>query len=65
MLRFRILISIVPLMTVAFIARIELVSAAQRRISVGNEALQTVSVAFGAVPHVSFADNPTAAAINS
>ncbi len=61
MLRFKILVSVVPLMVAAILARIELVPGARPCIAVGDQSVQIASAPWHADLHVSFTDNPSAA----
>jgi hypothetical protein len=63
MLRFKILISVVPLMVAATLARIELVPGARPCISVGDQSVQIASAPWHADLHVSFTDDPNAATV--
>jgi hypothetical protein len=63
MLRFKILVSAVPLMVAAVLARIELVPGAQPCIPVGDDTLQIVAAPGPADLHVSFTNDPAAATV--
>lgn len=63
MLRFRILVSAVPLMIAALLARIELVPGPHPCIPVGDETLQIAPAPWHADLHVSFTDDPAAATV--
>jgi hypothetical protein len=63
MLRFRILVSVVPLMVAAILARVELLPGPLPCIAVGDEALQIASAPWHADLHVSFTDDPAAATV--
>jgi hypothetical protein len=63
MLRFRILVSVVPLMVAAVLARIELVPGSHPCIPVGDETLQIAPAPWHADLHVSFTDDPAAATV--
>jgi hypothetical protein len=63
MLRFKILVSVVPLMVAAVLARIELVPGPRPCIPVGDESLQIASAPWHADLHVSFTDDPAAATV--
>ena len=61
MLRFKILVSVVPLMVAAILARVELVPGARPCIAVGDQSVQLASAPWHADFHVSFTDDPNAA----
>ena len=63
MLRFKILVSVVPLMVAAILARIELVPGSRPCIAVGDQTLQIASMPWHADLHVSFTDDPAAATV--
>jgi hypothetical protein len=63
MLRFKILVSAVPLMVAALLARIELVRGPHPCIPVGDETLQIAPAPWHADLHVSFTDDPAAATV--
>ena len=63
MLRFKILVSVVPLMVAAILARIELVPGSRPCIAVGDQSLQIASMPWHADLHVSFTDDPAAATV--
>jgi hypothetical protein len=63
MLRFKILVSVVPLMVAAILARIELVPGARPCIAVGDQSVQLASAPWHADLHVSFTDDPNAATV--
>jgi hypothetical protein len=63
MLRFKILVSVVPLMVAAILARIELVPGARPCIAVGDQSVQIASAPWHADLHVSFTDDPKAATV--
>jgi hypothetical protein len=63
MLRFKILVSVVPLMVAAILARIELVPGARPCIAVGDQSVQIATAPWHADLHVSFTDNPSAATV--
>ena len=63
MLRFKILVSVVPLMVAAILARIELVPGARPCIAVGDQSVQIASAPWHADLHVSFTDDPNAATV--
>jgi hypothetical protein len=63
MLRFKILVSVVPLMVAAILARVELSPGPRPCIAVGDEALQIASAPWHADLHVSFTDDPAAATV--
>jgi hypothetical protein len=63
MLRFKILVSVVPLMVAAILARIELVPGARPCVAVGDQSVQIASAPWHADLHVSFTDDPKAATV--
>jgi hypothetical protein len=63
MLRFKILVSVVPLMVAAILARIELVPGARPCIAVGDQSVQIASAPWHADLRVSFTDDPDAATV--
>ncbi len=63
MLRFKVLVSVIPLMVAAVLARVELLPGPQPCISIGDEALQITSAPWHADLHVSFTDDPAAATV--
>jgi hypothetical protein len=63
MLRFKILVSVVPLIVVALMARVEWRPGPQPCIPIGDEALQRVTAPWHADLHVSFTDDPAAATV--
>ena len=63
MLRFKILVSVVPLMVAAILARVELVPGARPCIAVGDQSVQLASAPWHADFHVSFTDDPNAATV--
>jgi hypothetical protein len=63
MLRFKILVSVVPLMVAAILARIELVPGSRPCIAVGDQSVQIASMPWHADLRVSFTDDPAAATV--
>jgi hypothetical protein len=63
MLRFKILVSVVPLAVAALLARVELMPGPQPCIAVGDQSLQIASAPWHADLHVSFTDDPAAATV--
>jgi hypothetical protein len=63
MLRFNILVSVVPLMVAALLARVTLFPGPHPCIAIGDETLQITSVPWHADLHVSFTDDPAAATV--
>jgi hypothetical protein len=63
MLRFKILVSVVPLAVAAILARVELMPGPQPCIAVGDQSLQIASAPWHADLHVSFTDDPAAATV--
>jgi hypothetical protein len=63
MLRFKILVSVVPLMVAAVLARIEFLPGARPCIAIGNETVEITSAPWHADLHVSFTDDPAAATV--
>jgi hypothetical protein len=63
MLRFKFLVSVVPLIAAAILARLELVPSSQPCIALGAETVQIASVPWHADLHVSFTDDPALATV--
>jgi hypothetical protein len=63
MLRFKILVSVVPLIIAAVFARGELVPGPRPCIAIGEASVQIASVPWQAQLHVSFTDDPAAATV--
>jgi hypothetical protein len=63
MLRFKILVSVVPLIVAAILARVELVPGSGPCIAVGDRSMQIASMPWHADLHVSFTDDPAAATV--
>src|ERR1700742_4917652 len=63
MLRFKILVSVVPLMVAAILTRIELVPGPRPCVAVGDQSVQIASMPWHADLHVSFTDDPAAATV--
>ena len=63
MLRFKVLVSVVPLIAAAIFARIELFAGPRPCIPVGSDSLQIASLPFHADLHVAFADDPALATV--
>jgi hypothetical protein len=63
MLRFKILVSVVPLAVAAILARVELMPGPRPCIEVGDQSLQIASAPWHADLHVSFTDDPAAATV--
>jgi hypothetical protein len=63
MLRFKILVSVVPLAVAAILARVELMPGSRPCIAVGDQSLQIASAPWHADLHVSFTDDPAAATV--
>jgi len=63
MLRFKILVSVVPLMIAALLARVALFPGPRPCIAVGDETVQITSAPWHADLHVSFTDDPAAATV--
>lgn len=63
MLRFRILVSVVPLMAAAILAGVELIPGPRPCIALGDGSLQIASAPWHAGLHVSFTDDPAAATV--
>ena len=63
MLRFKILVSVAPLMVAAILARIELVPGGRPCIAVGDQAVQIATTPWHADLHVSFTDDPSEATV--
>jgi hypothetical protein len=62
-LRFKILVSVVPLMVAALLARTALFPGPRPCIAIGNETIQITSAPWHADLHVSFTDDPAAATV--
>jgi hypothetical protein len=63
MLRMKILVSVVPLIAAAVLARVELVPSERPCIAVGTDTLQIASAPWYADLHVSFNDDPALATV--
>jgi hypothetical protein len=63
MLRFKILVSVVPLMVATLLARVELIPGSHPCIPAGDETFQIVTNPWHADLHVSFTDDPAAATV--
>jgi hypothetical protein len=63
MLRFKILVSVVPLMAAVVLARLELMPGPRPCIAVGTEAMQIALSPWRADLHVSFTDDPSLATV--
>ena len=63
MLRFKILVSVVPLMVAAIFARVELVLGSRPCIAVADQSVQIASMPWRADLHVSFTDDPGLATV--
>ncbi len=63
MLRFKLLVSVVPLLAVAILPRVGLWPTARPCIAVDGSAVEIASVPFQADLHVSFTDNPAQATV--
>jgi hypothetical protein len=63
MLRFKILVSVVPLIATAMFARAELFQSARPCIALGAETMQIASAPWHADLHVSFTDDPALATV--
>lgn len=63
MLRFKILVSVVPLLAAAILARIEFFPGARPCIVVGQDTLQMASAPWHVDLHVSFTDDPAASTV--
>ena len=63
MSRFKILVSVVPLMIAALLARVELVPGPHPCIPIGDETLQIATAPWHADLHVSFSDDPADATV--
>jgi hypothetical protein len=61
MLRFKILVSVVPLIVTAILARVDFVPSPGPCIVIGDETIEIASVPWHADLHVSFTDDPAAA----
>jgi hypothetical protein len=63
MLRFKVLVSVVPLMAVAVVARLELTPGLQPCIAVGSDAMRIAASPWHADLHVSFTDDASLATV--
>ena len=63
MLRFKILVSVVPLMAAAVMARVELAPGAEPCVAVGSDAMRIATSPCHADLHVSFTDDPLLATV--
>jgi hypothetical protein len=63
MLRFRILVSVVPLMVAAILARVELMPGPRPCIAVGDQSVQITSMPWHADLHIAFTDDPANATV--
>jgi hypothetical protein len=63
MLRFKVLVSAVPLIAAAIFARIEFLSSPRPCIGVGADSLQIAALPFHADLHVAFTDDPALATV--
>ena len=63
MLRFKILVSVVPLIATAVLARVELLPSPHPCIALGAETVQIASASWHADLHVSFTDDPALATV--
>jgi hypothetical protein len=63
MLRFKILVSVVPLMVAAILARVELVPGPRPCIAIGDQSVQIASMPWVADLHIAFTDDPANATV--
>jgi hypothetical protein len=63
MLRFKVLVSAVPLIAAAIFARVEFFASPRPRIAVGADSLQIATLPFHADLHVAFTDDPALATV--
>ena len=63
MLRFKILVSVVPLLVAGLLARVALFPGPRPCIAIGDETVQITSAPWHADLHVSFTDDPAAATV--
>jgi hypothetical protein len=63
MLRFRILVSVVPLAVAAILARVELMPGPRPCIAVGDQSVQIASMPWVADLHIAFTDDPANATV--
>jgi hypothetical protein len=63
MLRFKILVSVVPLAVAAILARVELMPGPRPCIAVGDQSVQIASMPWHADLHVAFTDDPANATV--
>ena len=63
MLRFKVLVSVVPLIAAAVLARLELLPGPQPCVAVGSDTMQIATNPWHADLHVSFTDDPSLATV--
>ncbi len=63
MLRFKVLVSVVPLMVAAILARVELVPGPRPCIAIGDQSVQIASMPWHADLHIAFTDDPANATV--
>ncbi|HEY3796132.1 MAG TPA: hypothetical protein VGM09_30280 [Bradyrhizobium sp.] len=63
MLRFKVLVSVIPLMVAAILARVELMPGSRPCIAVGDQSVQITSMPWHADLHVAFTDDPANATV--
>ena len=63
MLRFKVLVSVVPLIAAAIVARVEFFAGERPCIAVGSESVQIATLPFHADLHVAFTDDPAQATV--
>jgi hypothetical protein len=63
MLRFRVLVSVVPLVVAAILARVELVPGPRPCIAIGDQSVQIASMPWHADLHIAFTDDPANATV--
>jgi hypothetical protein len=63
MLRFKVLVSVIPLIAAAVFARVEFLAGQRPCIAVGSDSVQIASLPFHADLHVAFTDDPAQATV--
>jgi hypothetical protein len=61
MLRFKVLVSVIPLMVAALLARVDFLTSPGPCIAIGDESVELTSLPWHAALHVSFTNDPSAA----
>jgi hypothetical protein len=63
MLRFKVLVSVIPLIAAAILARVEFFASPRPCIAVGSDSVQIATLPFHADLHVAFTDDPAQATV--